>query len=59
MSITWETASALMDGMCFALCQTLKGPVDVEGIQEMTRELFRKYCEIEGITGVEVIEEGE
>ena len=59
MRITWEVASALMDGMCFALCQTIEGPVDVKDIQEMTRGLFHKYCEIEGITEVEVTEEGE
>lgn len=61
-TIKWETAKHMMNIVAFtcvyAAQEQGKEP-DVEGIEEFTRKMFRRYCQMEDISGVEEEEEAE
>lgn len=59
-TIKWETAKHMMNIVaftCVCAAQDQGKEPDVKGIEEFTRKMFRRYCQIEGISEVEEEEE--
>ena len=56
MSISMDTANRLMSIVAFTAIQSaieLGEDLDLEAIEEFARDMFTRYCEVEGITEVE------
>lgn len=56
MTISMSTADHMMSILAFAAVQSaieLGEEVDVEATEDFVRDMFTRYCEIEGITEVE------
>lgn len=54
-TITLKEAFATMNGMAFIIAGISDGlEVKVEDIEEVTRSIFERYCELEGIEAVEI-----
>lgn len=56
MTISMDTANRLMDIVAFTAIQSaieLGEKIDLDAIEEFARDMFTRYCELEGITDVE------
>ena len=56
MTISMSTADHMMSILAFSAFQSaveLGEEIDPEAVEEFVRDMFTRYCEIEGITDVE------
>lgn len=56
MTISMSTADHMMSILAFAAVQSaieLGEEIDIEAVEEFARDMFTRYCEVEGITDVE------
>ena len=59
-SISWKTAEHMMNIVSFTVIQSAQEadePIDIDDVINFSRNIFMKYCEVEGITNVEEPEE--
>lgn len=56
MTISMNTVDHMMGIVAFSAIQSaveLGEEIDLEAIEEFSRDMFMRYCEVEGITEVE------